>query len=154
VTGEALVAASGESLPVAAPPREEKSQPEQTVSPAPAESPLTIPGPGSAPSTSPVVPAAPAGGSSGGGGASVPPGSTAGGAGHAGPLVPASPATAAPAGSATTPEGEGLTDATQSAAIEADDGDGGSPWIPIGIGLGVGAIALLAPWLLGRRYAW
>jgi energy-coupling factor transport system substrate-specific component len=153
VTGEALVAASGKSLPVAAPPREQKAEPEKTASPAPAESPLTIPGPSSAPSASPAVPAAPPG--SGGGGAAVPPGSTAGGAGHAGPLVPASPATPAPAAPATAaPEGEGLTEATPTAAIEAGDGDGGSPWIPIGIGLGVGAIALLAPWLLGKRYAW
>jgi energy-coupling factor transport system substrate-specific component len=150
VTGEALVAASGESLPVAVPPREEKPEPERSASAPPAESPLTIPGPGSAPSTAPAVPAGPAGG-----GASVPPGSTSGGAGHAGPLVPASPPTVAPEGPATaSPEGEGSTEATQTAAIEADNGDGGSPWIPIGIGLAAGAVALLAPWLLGKRFAW
>lgn len=154
VSGEVLIAASGESLPVAPPPREEKPEPEKSAAAPPAESPLTIPGPGSAPSTAPVVPAGPAGGG-GSSAAPVPPGSTSGGAGHAGPLVPASPPTIAPEGPATaSPEGEGLTEATQTAAIEAGEGGGGSPWIPIGIGLGVGAVALLAPWLLGKRFAW
>ena len=87
----------------------------------------------------------------------VGPGSIAGGAGHAGPLVPAAPTTP-PTGPATiSPEGEGsgLTEAAPAAAIEAgDEGGPGSPWIPIGIGLGVGVIALVAPWLLGKRYAW
>jgi hypothetical protein len=36
---------------------------------------------------------------------------------------------------------------------EGDDGPS-SPWIPIGIGLGVGALALVVPLLLGKRFAW
>jgi energy-coupling factor transport system substrate-specific component len=151
VTGEALVAASGESLPV--PPAARKPQPApaaETATPEPAGSPLTVPVPG-APSAGPAT-AAPPSGSSGG----VGPGSTAGGAGHAGPLVPAAPPGAVPTGPATiSPEEErsGLTEASPAADVEGAD-EGGSPWIPIGIGVGVGAIALLAPWLLGKRFAW
>jgi hypothetical protein len=37
--------------------------------------------------------------------------------------------------------------------VEADDGPS-SPWIPIGIGVAVGVVALVAPVLLGKRYAW
>jgi hypothetical protein len=62
--------------------------------------------------------------------------------------VPTGPATISP-----EEEGSGLTEPSPAADVEGAD-EGGSPWIPIGIGVGVGAIALLAPWLLGKRFAW
>jgi hypothetical protein len=150
VTGEVLVAASGESLPVPVPPREQKPQPTSEAKPSqPSTSPLEVPAPSGSPST--AAPAQPAGGSGG-----VGPGSVAGGAGHAGPLVPAAPPRPTPGGPATSSpqgQGSGLTEASPAASIDAGK-EGGSPWIPIGIGVGVGAIALLAPWLLGKRFAW
>ncbi|MFI5028692.1 MAG: prenyltransferase/squalene oxidase repeat-containing protein [Solirubrobacterales bacterium] len=154
VTGEVLVAAAGEALPVSVPARKPQPQPAPEESAAqPSTSPLTIPSPSSAPSTGSSA-AAPSGGGGG-----VGPGSIAGGSGHAGPLVPEAAPPASPPGETApgSPDGEGsnLTEATQTAAVEpAGEGGSGSPWIPIGIGLGVGAIALLAPWLLGKRYAW
>jgi len=150
VTGEVLVAASGESLPVPVAPREQKPQPTSEAKPSqPSTSPLEVPTPSGSPST--AAPAQPAGGSGG-----VGPGSISGGAGHAGPLVPAAPPGPTPSGPATiSPQGQGseLTEASPAASIDAGGG-GGSPWIPIGIGVGVGAVALLAPWLLGKRFAW
>jgi energy-coupling factor transport system substrate-specific component len=144
VTGEVLVAASGESLPVPAPARKQAAAPpSEAKSPESAGSPLTVPIPGAG-SAGPATAAPPGGGG-------VSPGSTGGGAGHAGPLVPAtpptSPATVSPEG------GSGLTEAAPASEVAGAD-EGGSPWIPIGIGLGVGAVALLAPWLLGKRFAW
>jgi Prenyltransferase and squalene oxidase repeat len=149
VTGEVLVAAAGESLPVSVAPREPQPEPEKSAT-QPATSPLTVPAPSGSQATSPS-PASPSG--SGG----VRPGSTAGGAGHAGPLVPEAAPAAPPGEPATTGsggEGSSLGEATQAAAVEPADQGGGSPWIPIGIGVAVGAIALVAPWLLGKRFAW
>jgi energy-coupling factor transport system substrate-specific component len=154
VTGQVLVAAAGKSLPLSAAPREQHSAPPKQTSETqtnPAGSPLTVPSPSQLPSTGP-------GSTPSGGGTAAPPGSISGGSGHAGPLVPAAPTTP-PTGPATiAPESDaegGLTEAAPAAAIEDASGSGGgSPWVPIGIGLGVGVIALLAPWLLGKRYAW
>jgi energy-coupling factor transport system substrate-specific component len=154
VTGQAMVAAAGKSLPLPAAPREQHSAPPKQTPETqanPGSSPLTVPTPSRLPSTGPSP-------TPSDGGTATPPGSISGGSGHAGPLVPAAPTTP-PTGPATiAPESDaegGLTEAAPAAAIEdASGGDGGSPWVPIGIGLGVGAIALLAPWLLGKRYAW
>jgi energy-coupling factor transport system substrate-specific component len=146
VTGEVLVAASRESLPVPAPARKQQPAPaNEAKTPESSGSPLTVPIP-SAPPAGPAT-AAPAG--SGG----VSPGSTGGGAGHAGPLVPAAPGTVPTSPATISPEEGGLTEAAPAAEVASAD-EGGSPWIPIGIGLGVGAVALLVPLLLGKRFAW
>ncbi len=154
VSGEVLVAASGQSLPVSVPARQPPPQPASEPQPSESSgSPLEVPIPSTPPSASPAPATAPGAGASGG----IGPGTIGGGAGHAGPLVPAAPSAPKPSGPATlSPEGQssGLTEAAPAASIEAGEEGGGSPWIPIGIGLGVGAIALVAPWLLGKRYAW
>ncbi len=148
VTGEVLIAAAEASLPVAVAPREQHSAPPPEESPKPSSSGLTVPAPSNLPSGS-------AGTASGGG--AVGPGSIAGGSGHAGPLVPAAPASPSGGPGTLSPggEGSGLTEAAPAAAIEETSGNqGGSPWIPIGIGVAVAALAVIGPWLLGKRFAW
>src|SRR4029077_5275595 len=76
VTGEVLIAASGENLPVTVPPRSQQPPPPEKSATPPSSSPLTIPTPGGSPS----VNASPATPSGGGGGVGA--GSIAGGAGH------------------------------------------------------------------------
>ncbi len=148
VTAQVLVPVSGESLPVAVPPRAPKPvTPTQTTT-APATAPVTpvpIPGveslPGTATPISPAQSAGPPGGASG---------PTVGGSG---PLVPEA-GTAAPPSVSGEPEieGEGLTQASPAASV--DEGDSPSPWVPIGIGLGITALAVALPLLLGKRFAW
>jgi energy-coupling factor transport system substrate-specific component len=155
VTGEVLVAASGESFPVAVAPRA-PSSPTVTATPAPAPQPTLPPVP------IPGVTAAPASPSVGGSGGS---GGSKGGSAHAGPLIPGTSAAPPIAGSgAITPPGVasekpeqpsgGLVAAKPASDVEADPGDPASPWIPIGIGVAVGLLALALPLALGRRYAW
>jgi energy-coupling factor transport system substrate-specific component len=145
VTGEVLVAAAGDALPISPPPREKKTttvSPSETVTPAsvappPAElSPESQPGEvvegatGLPPVTAPGVPPAT-------GGVPVTPGGT---------------------GGTETPEGELEATPAQSTApppepITATSSDP-SPWIPLGIGALATALAIAVPWWLGRRYAW
>jgi Prenyltransferase and squalene oxidase repeat len=154
VTGEVLVAASGEDFPVAVAPR----APKPTATPVPAVKPALPPVPIPGVTAPPATPVPPLSGSSGGSGGS---GGSNGGSAHAGPLIPES-AAAPPIGGAgaitppVTPEEEpgGLVEAAPASAVEPDSDDPASPWIPIGIGLGVGVLALLVPLALGRRYAW
>jgi energy-coupling factor transport system substrate-specific component len=137
VTSEALVGVAGDALPIA-PPSRQKKQPQKSEEGEPsagtggstAAPGLALPGSG---------PAAPSNGSSGG-------------------TAPRAPF---PKGIPTTPgpgSGAGsLAGDTQGAAAAfskpASDG-GSSLWIAIGIGLGCTAIAIGAPWLLGRRFGW
>jgi energy-coupling factor transport system substrate-specific component len=158
VTGQALAAAAGKSFPVAAPPR----VPTPTVTPTP--TPIPLPKPEALPAVPipgvtnpPAVPVPPleagaAGGGSGGGGSS-----------HAGPLVPESAASPPPVGGAgailppgTPPpeESEDLVEATPASVVEPESDDPASPWIPVGIGVGVALLAVLVPLGLGRRFAW
>jgi hypothetical protein len=104
----------------------------------------------------PPLEAAPAGGGAGAG------------PGGAGPLVPESAAKPPVSGAgAMTPPGVSieepeeaeqqpgeLVEATPASVVETGSEGPASPWIPIGIGLGVGLLALLVPLVLGRRYAW
>jgi energy-coupling factor transport system substrate-specific component len=150
VTGQVLVAAAGEDFPVAVAPR--APQPAATPAPAPETLP-SVPIPGVTPQATPVPPI----GGSGGGG------SGGGGSAHAGPLIPESAAAPPPIGGAgailppASPAEEDpndLVEATPASAVGSNPDDPASPWIPIGIGLGVGLLALLVPLGLGRRYAW
>jgi energy-coupling factor transport system substrate-specific component len=155
VTSQVLIPASGSSLPVPVPPRAPMPKPApRTTRGAPPATPPTqvpipgvesLPGTGSGPSV-PTVPATPPG-SSGIGESST---------GGSGPLVPESSTAIPPATGTPAPEGEegsGLTRATPASSIE-EGGSGTSPWVPIGIGLGITALAVALPLLLGRRYAW
>ena len=83
-----------------------------------------------------------------------PPGSGGVSSGGTGPLVPEVSATGP--GSAVSPiepeEDPALTEAAPASSVEDDSGV--SPWVPIGIALGLTALAVAVPWALGRRYAW
>jgi hypothetical protein len=148
VTGEVLVAASREDFPVS-----EVSRAPRTTAPSTVSPPSAAPGP---PAVLPEVIApspAPAPAPSGGGAASPP--SSGGGQVPATPLIPESsapPPEFAP-GEEPTPQGDGLAEGSPTASLEEGD-DPASPWIPIGIGAGVGLLALVLPVALGKRYAW
>jgi prenyltransferase beta subunit len=156
VTGQVLVAAAGEDFPVAVAPRAQPPTTPTPVSPPQPETlpPVPIPGVSSPPATAvPPLEAGSAGGGSGSGG----------GSSHAGPLIPESAAAPPPIGGAgailppASPAEEkpdDLVEATPASAVEPDPDDPASPWIPIGIGLGVGLLAFVLPVVLGRRYAW
>jgi energy-coupling factor transport system substrate-specific component len=144
VTGEALVAAAGEALPISPPPREKK-----VTTVAPSSAVPAAPGVGEgAPAPAEALPES-QGGSSGAVPAPTPtlPPATGGvapipGAGSGG-RSPGSGSEAVPT-ETVAPAPQPIT-ATGSAP---------SPWIPIGIGLACTALAIGIPWWLGRRYAW
>jgi hypothetical protein len=148
VTGEVLVAAAGDALPISPPPREKKAttvRPSETVTPAPetgsvAPPPAELP-PESLPRTEEGVAGIPPTASPG-----VPP--ATGGV----PVVPGG------TGGIATPEGGLETDPAQSTAPPpepiAATGSAPSPWVPLGIGALATALAVVIPWFLGRRYAW
>jgi energy-coupling factor transport system substrate-specific component len=142
VTGQALVAVSGDSLPIEPPPRQ--------------PSPTTV-------SPSKAAPAPPAGGTSPPEEfESVPPTSSGvpstGGSGVPTAPPPATGAVpASPQGQLGTPQEEAEATqpapATASAPVSAS-GSSPSPWAPIGVGLAATALAIGLPWWLGRRFAW
>jgi prenyltransferase/squalene oxidase-like repeat protein len=144
VTGQVLVAVSGDSLPIEPPPRQPAPTP---VAPSKTAPPPPVGGTAppeqfeSAPPTSSGVPSA-------GGGAPIAPPSAAG-------AIPASP----PAQLGGPAEGEAETTPTQpvpattSQPVSAS-GSSPAPWVPIGIGLAATALAIGLPWWLGRRFAW
>jgi len=144
VTSEALVAAAGDSLPVASPPRQVQ----------PSSSSPTITPPASRAGASPVVPApvpgvpaSPPSGQSGSGG----------GANAAPPLVPKGVVpTPAPKIEGDSP-GTGLAPSEgESPAPHPVSADGAplSTSSAVGIGFLCTALAIGAPWWLGRRYGW
>jgi energy-coupling factor transport system substrate-specific component len=143
VTGQVLVAVSGDSLPIEPPPRQSTPT---TVSPSKAALPPT-PGGTSPPEEFESVPPTSSGvPSTGGSGAPTAPPSTGG-------VIPASP----PGQDGTPEEGEAGTTqpvpATASQPVSAS-GSSPSPWVPIGVGLAATALAIGLPWWLGRRFAW
>jgi energy-coupling factor transport system substrate-specific component len=152
VTAQAMVAAARESFPVAEAPRAPAPSPAPTRAPSAAPAPLPsapaqVPGAAAAP---PATPGAPLPQSSAG----------PGGNGGAVPAVPSLPESSAAPPTSTLPlappggeEAAPLSQGSQTSSVEADDGPS-SPWIPIGIGVAVGVVALVAPVLLGKRYAW
>ena len=160
VTGQALAAAAGEDFPVAVAPRAPKPAATPTPVPLPkpeALPPVPIPGVTSPPAV-PVPPiessgSGGSGGRSSGGAAAPAPGGSAASpppvSGAGAILPPGTP----PEGPATEEPG-GLVEATPASVVDADSDDPASPWIPVGIGLGVGLLALLVPFVLGRRFAW
>jgi energy-coupling factor transport system substrate-specific component len=158
VTGQALAAAAGEAFPVAVAPRAPKPAATPTPVPLPtpeALPPVPIPGVTSPPAV-PVPPleSSGSGGSAGGSGGAAPP--VPGGSAASPPPVSGAGAILPPGTPpATVPEEpDGLVEATPASGVDADSDDPASPWIPVGIGLGVGLLALLVPLGLGRRFAW
>jgi prenyltransferase beta subunit len=146
VTGEVLVAAAGDALPIP-PPLREKTPPQEAISP-----PQRLP---SSPSTGAIAPPTsteplPQGSSPGtapGGGVPLPPPATGGivpapGAAGTGESVEPVPQSSAPA-----PVTTDLTSASAS-------GSAPSPWTLVGIGLAATALAIGTPWWLGRRFGW
>ncbi|MGE5283132.1 MAG: prenyltransferase/squalene oxidase repeat-containing protein [Chloroflexota bacterium] len=140
VTSEALVGAARESLPIWSSPRERK-EPAQSK------------GEQSSSKT---------GGSSSSGGLNLPPSSSVSPGGASGGSAP-SPSVPLPKGTVPAPGGSGTeggelppageTQGTTAAFTDSEPG-GGSPLIPIGIGLACTGLAIALPWLLGRRFDW
>jgi energy-coupling factor transport system substrate-specific component len=149
VTGEVLVAAAGDALPISPPPREKKVT---TVSPS-----KTAPSPPGVGSGSPTptepLPESKAGGVEEGV-SGVPPAATPGVPPASGGAIPVPPATgggAPPGGEAEAVPSESTAPAP--APIVASS-TAPSPWVPIGIGLAATVLAIALPWWLGRRFAW
>jgi Prenyltransferase and squalene oxidase repeat len=142
VTGQVLVAVAGDSLPIAAPPRQPTPT---TVSPG-ESAPLPPAGGTSPPPGFEAVPTPSEVPNSGSTGAPSAPPAASG----AVPALPSEPG-AAPEGS----EPEALQPAPESASEPISVSDPSpSPWAPIGIGLAATALAIGLPWWLGRRFAW
>ncbi len=145
VTGQVLVAAAGDALPVPAPPREKKPKtPAPTISPpssaSPAPSAPSQPTPGVESSGVPIPPSA-SGGS--------------GGATGAPPPVAEAPPSGIPGVETPGLESESPATATGAPAAASVEGtEPASPWIAIGVGLGTTLAAIGAPLLLGRRFGW
>jgi energy-coupling factor transport system substrate-specific component len=142
VTGQVLLAVSGDALPIAPPPRQ---QTPTTVSPAKTAPPPAAGGTSPTPGFESVPPSA-----------GVP--STGSGAAPTAPPASAGSIPAVPPGGIAAPEGdepEAVEPAStpQSRPVSAS-GSTPSPWAPIGIGLAATALAIGVPWWLGRRYAW
>jgi hypothetical protein len=140
VTAEVLVAASGDSLPVPAPPRQPQptSPPQATVPPVDESS---APGAPAPELPSGTVPAPSGGGSSGGSAAP--------------PLVPGG-VTPVPEGGGELPGTGVAPPESESPASQAVASDGPPPSTEaaIGIGLAATALAIGVPWWLGRRNGW
>jgi len=150
VTGEALVAAAGDTFPVPVAPRSPRPAPKPSANPGSAPSnqgsTLTPPTPiNPSPSLSSPGALAPGGpsrsrlGPSPGRGSSPAPGG--------GGLVPNSPTT--PPSTATPP-----STTTPSSASPLQSGGPSSPWPPILIGVATGGLALGSTWWLSRRHGW
>jgi len=145
VTGEVLVAAAGDALPISPPPREKPASPPATnTQPLPSGpesgAGTTLP---PAPSTTPPSGASP--------GATLPP-ATGGGGGN-GATAPTAP-TAPPGGGATEPPSTATAPESVAPAEVSASGGGPSPWAPLGIGAAFAAMAIGAPCWLGRRFGW
>jgi energy-coupling factor transport system substrate-specific component len=142
VTGQVLVAVSGDSLPIEPPPRQPTPT---TVSPSKAAPPPSAGGTSPPEGFESVPPASSGVPSAGGNGALTAPPATG--------TIPTSP----PAQLGAPAEGEAEATqpipATASQPVDAS-GSPPSPWLPIGIGVAATALAIGLPWWLGRRYAW
>ena len=145
VTGQALAAVAGDALPIAPPQREKKTTavgPSKGLPPTPGigsgapAPPSAVPTPGSLEESA---------GTGGSPTAPVPPSPSQG---QGPPVLPGVSGTPEPES-----EGEPAGSAAPSSEPVAID-DASSPWAPIAIGLATGALALGAPWWLGRRYGW
>lgn len=142
VTGQVLVAVSGDALPIEPPPRQPTPT---TVSPSKASPPPPAGGTSppeefeSAPPPSSGVPG------TGGSGAPIAPPAPAG-------VIPTSP----PPQAGAPEEDESETQPTPATASQPVTASGStpSPWVPIGVGLAATALAIGLPWWLGRRFAW
>jgi hypothetical protein len=144
VTGQVLVAVAGDSLPIEPPPR----QPTQTtVSPAKTAPPPHAGGTSPPEEFESVPPISGSPAASGNGAATAPPGVAGAGAT---PTSPQQQLGAPGHGEAQTTQ---PVPATASQPVSAS-GSSPSPWVPIGVGLAVTALAIGLPWWLGRRFAW
>jgi prenyltransferase beta subunit len=137
VTAEALPAAAGDALPISPPAREKKPNKESSSTGGSA-----VPGVGSG---SPVPSEPPPGVSGGVPGTTSPPGT------NTIPLPGAKDGGESPEGGAGA--GGQRSGVLASEPVSAT-GTAPSPWVPIGIGLAAAALAIAAPWWLGRRNGW
>jgi hypothetical protein len=155
VTGQALAAAAGEAFPVEAPARQAQPGPSELDEGGSGNSsPATpSPSPGSGAATDELDQLAPLGA----GGGAAPPAS--GGVAPSGPGTPRS--SGAPGGGALPtppagggPEGDAPEPPPAAPAFEATANAGPKPLAPIGVGLGVGGLALGGVLFFGRRFGW
>jgi energy-coupling factor transport system substrate-specific component len=149
VTGEVLVAAAGDALPISPPPREKKV----TTAPPPETVP-SAPGTGSVAPPPAELPPEPPPGEAEEGVTGIPSTASPG-------LPPATggvPVAPGGTGGVESPEGGLETAPTQSTAPPpkpiSSTATAPSPWVPLGIGALATALAVVIPWFLGRRYAW
>jgi energy-coupling factor transport system substrate-specific component len=148
VTGEVLVAAAGNALPIPPPPRTKQPAPHTSHSQPLPSSPET--GSSSTPPVPYTTPPSPGSPTPGSPDAVVPPVGGGGGAGApTAPLLPGNGAELPPATTVPSPDQE-----TGGPAPVTASGDAPSPWAPLGIGAAVTAMAIGAPWWLGRRLGW
>jgi ECF-type transporter family protein/prenyltransferase/squalene oxidase-like repeat protein len=151
VTGQVLAAVAGDAFPISAVPRKAKPAPPNGLVP---ESGSTAPPPslgGGLPPTpeeAPLAPVPSGGGSSGGGQTPAPTSPGANGL----PVPPGSGKGAPSTGE--EPESAPAEPAAPLAAFTADESSGPEPWVPLGIGLGTGGLALGGVLFFGRRFAW
>jgi energy-coupling factor transport system substrate-specific component len=154
VTGQALAAVAGKSLPIAPPARQPKPKA------------ATSPDLGADPGAAAPLPSLPPGaggtaedlleqfGQGGAGGVPAPP--STGGAPSIPPGVGGGGALPLPA-PGISPEGDSPEPVPAEPAaprFEASANPGPEPWAPVGVGLAGGGIALAAVLLLGRRFSW
>jgi hypothetical protein len=146
VTSQVLVAVTGDALPIPPPPREKQTT---AVSPSKGLPPTPGIGTGNPVPSSPTPPPESLEGGSGASGSPTAPLPPSASKGQGPPILP---------GTGGTPEAESEGGLNESAPPTSDPiataGSSPSPWPPIGIGLATGALALAAPWWLGRRYGW
>jgi energy-coupling factor transport system substrate-specific component len=139
VTGEALVAAAGDALPISPPARKKETSSKSSG----AAHGTSGTGPGSSQSEPPLE---------ANGGTSIPPGSSLPpGSSRALPL-PGAKSDGEPPDSGAGTRGQ-QTGVLASEPVSAT-GTAPSPWVPLGIGLGATCLVIVVPWWLGRRYGW
>jgi energy-coupling factor transport system substrate-specific component len=142
VTSQVLVAVAGDALPIAVPPREKTPaavSPSSKATPAPSTEASPAPEAGASPE------AVPAPGAGAPGAPALPPAS--------GGVVPAQPGGVSPEAGGEDEAVSPSAPQPEAAPLEAS-GDSPSPWAPLGIGAAATALAIGAPWWLGRRYGW
>jgi len=150
VTGEVLVAASGEDLPVSTPSRQRT--PSQSKSPSSkTPPPSSSEGEAGASPVPTVPPRSPGGGSGASPNGSAP---APGGVPAAPPELSGKAPPAAPGESVTPRPSEAEGSAPDAQLASAADPGATDPGPPIAIALAAAALALAFPWWLGRRYGW
>jgi hypothetical protein len=139
VTGQVLPAVTGKAFPLSPPPREPKPKP----APPPSEpSPTPAPAPAPIPPITEGLPPSTGGGGGGSFGGSPPPVGPSGSSPDLGIPVP------------TGPEGDQPEPTAPAEPFKASAPPAPKPWVPAGIGVGTGGLALGSVLFFGRRFGW